>query len=483
MGSKWISTTLGDIAQNESGAVDGPFGSNLPASSYVVSGIPVIRGSNLSIGLTRFRSDDFVYVSEETFKKLKRSECLPEDILFTKKGTLGQTGIVPSDGKYSHYLLSSNQMRLRVDRNQALPDYVYYFVSSKRSLEKIKRESESTGVPKINLDYLKKFKITLPPLDEQRRIVHLLKVLDEKIELNRQMNETLEQMAQALFKSWFVDFGPVIDNALDAGNPIPEELEARAEQRKQLRDAEAQGEASAPSLPDEIRALFPSEFELTDEMGWIPKGWKIESINDATELIIDHRGKTPKKLGSDWCGYGYPAISAKNIKSGRLVNRDSIRFVDHDLYQKWMKDPIQPGDIALTSEAPLGELYYFSEKCDYLLSQRLYGLRADHEKCSGAYLYFWLKSDLAWQDLESRATGTTVVGIRQSELRKVKVLIPSANVMDCFSCQASAFLKRVEKQEQQIEQLEKIRDSLLPKLISGELQIPDAEQQIAEALS
>ena len=211
--SGWQNLTLGDIAEAEFGLVDGPFGSNLPASCYTVDGIPVVRGSNLSLGGVRFKIGNFVFVSEETAKSLARSICFPDDIIFTKKGTLGQTGIIPRDTKYSRFLLSSNQMKLTVSKDVADPLFVYYYVSSPARREKIVRESTASGVPKINVAYLRQFSIKLPPLNEQRAITRTLGGLDDKIELNRQMNRTLEAMAQALFKSWFVDFDPVTAKA------------------------------------------------------------------------------------------------------------------------------------------------------------------------------------------------------------------------------------------------------------------------------
>ncbi len=164
MAEEWKLCTLGTIADKHGyGLVDGPFGSNLPATLYTDHGIPVIRGSNLSLGITRFRADEFVYVSEKTAQQIERSLCRPDDIIFTKKGTLGQTGLVPSGGKYSLFLLSSNQMKLTVNRDLADPLFVYYFVSAPENVKKIIQDSESTGVPKTNIAYLRSFPISLPP--------------------------------------------------------------------------------------------------------------------------------------------------------------------------------------------------------------------------------------------------------------------------------------------------------------------------------
>src|SRR6516165_8813933 len=141
----WVETTLGAIAIGEHGLVDGPFGSNLPASAYTPNGVPVIRGSNLSLGGARFIDREFVFVSHDTALQLKRSMCGPGDIIFTKKGTIGQTGFVPLQGRFERYLLSSNQMKLSVDPAKADPLFVYYAVSSPAGREKIIRDASITG--------------------------------------------------------------------------------------------------------------------------------------------------------------------------------------------------------------------------------------------------------------------------------------------------------------------------------------------------
>ena len=356
------------------------------------------------------------------------------------------------------------------------------FVEYSFRLFKKRLQSEAIGSVQdnINLGTLSRLNIHLPALPEQKAIAHVLGSLDDKIGLNRQMNETLEAMAQALFKSWFVDFDPVIDNALAAGNPIPDALKDKAEQRQQLRDAEA-GQNNAPASAH--HAHFPNAFEFHEDMGWIPEGWEVCTLAEVTSVIIDHRGKTPKKLGGDWSESGYPAISAKNIKDNKLVRHDSIRFVDKEIYEKWMKVPLEKGDVAMTSEAPLGELYYFNSKIDYLLSQRLYGLRADKSKSSGAFLFHWLQSNIGASDLQNRATGTTVTGIRQSELRKVVILSPTSAILNKFDGFTNVYLEKIDSNDNSNLVLSKLRDTLLPKLLSGELRIPDAEKLIAESIS
>lgn len=147
------------------------------------------------------------------------------------------------------------------------------------------------------------------------------------------------------------------------------------------------------------------------------------TIDQATSLIIDHRGKTPKKLGADWTISGHRVISAQNIKGSRIDENDH-HYVDSRTYAKWMKVPLAAGDTLLTSEAPLGEVAYLQYDVDWVLGQRLYALRTEPSLAVGRFLFYALQSPLVRNDLESRATGTTVFGISQVELRKVQIPCP-----------------------------------------------------------
>ena len=147
-------------------------------------------------------------------------------------------------------------------------------------------------------------------------------------------------------------------------------------------------------------------------------------MGDIVNLVIDYRGKTPLKLGGSWSQNGYRALSAKNIKTGAIVNEDSIRFVDEELYRRWMKDEVQRGDIFVTSEAPFGQIYYWNSDEKIVLSQRLFCLRLSEEVCS-KFVYYYMITNTFQAELDGRATGTTVIGLRQPELLKCKINLPS----------------------------------------------------------
>lgn len=152
--------------------------------------------------------------------------------------------------------------------------------------------------------------------------------------------------------------------------------------------------------------------------------WKEYKLGDIVNLVIDYRGKTPLKLGGSWSQNGYRALSAKNIKTGAIVNEDSIRFVDEELYRRWMKDEVQRGDVFVTSEAPFGQIYYWNSDEKIVLSQRLFCLRLSEEVCS-KFVYYYMTTNTFQAELDGRATGTTVIGLRQPELLKCNINLPS----------------------------------------------------------
>ena len=475
MGSEWPLVKLGDYCcKIGSGAT--PKGGS---SVYLDSGdVCLIRSQN--IYNEGFDEGGLVYIDEIAATKLRNVVVEHNDILLNITGdSVARVCLVPD--AYLPARVNQHVAIIRPNVKHFDARFLRYFLASpKTQILLLNLSSAGATRNALTKSMIENFEVSKPSLDVQAFIANILQSLDNKIISNRQINQTLEQMAQTLFKSWFVDFDPAIDNALDAGFfeqdlAFSEELLRRVEVRKAVRESD-----NFKPLPEDIRQLFPDAFEECAEPalgvgGWMPKEWITTSLENVTSLIIDHRGKTPNKLGGEWSKKGYPAISAKNIKNGRLIRPDTIRYVDSKLYAKWMKDPLCAGDILMTSEAPVGELLYLVKDCEYLLSQRLYGIRANKEIISGSYLYFWLQTNIARADIDGRATGTTVVGIRQSELKQLKVMVPINAVVDVFSNLTDSYLKKAQSNEKQILELESLRDTLLPKLISGELSLSDVK--------
>ena len=203
----------------------------------------------------------------------------------------------------------------------------------------------------------------------------------------------------------------------------------------------------------------------------IPEGWEYLELGDLVLEIIDYRGKTPKKLGSDWSSSGIAALSALNVKNNQLVNLDKCKYVDENLYEKWMKSELRESDILLTSEAPLGEVCYLGTSRKFCLSQRLYAIRANPEVIKPSMLGFALLSPVVQGEILARQTGTTVFGIRQTALRKVPILIPPISLQEAAASTLDKNIAQKEVLLRQNQKLQAARDLLLPRLMNGEINV------------
>ena len=290
VGGEWRETTVDDIAASSRNAlVGGPFGSNLVSRDYVSEGVPVIRGQNMG---TRWVTGDFVFVTPKKAESLEANLARPGDIVLTQRGTLGQVSVVPSTS-FGRYLVSQSQMKVTVNRQIADPLFFYYVLSSSEQQDYVRRNAIQTGVPHTNLGILRSTPVPVPPLKEQRTVAHILGTLDDKIELNRRMNQTLEAMARALFKSWFVDFNPVRAKATlkhHHGNHSPLEGESHKPSRQATADAVGgsvwnveRARAYLDRMDPSVASLFPDSF-VDSELGPIPEGWEVVPLAEMIEL-------------------------------------------------------------------------------------------------------------------------------------------------------------------------------------------------------
>ncbi|HAE4073889.1 TPA_asm: restriction endonuclease subunit S, partial [Salmonella enterica subsp. enterica serovar Saintpaul] len=275
MESKWPEFRLDEITTL---IIDCPHST----PEWTDSGVIVLRSNNIRNGALDLANPSFT-TEEGYLDRIKRAIPTEDDIVLTREAPMGEVCIIPKGLKCC---LGQRMVLIRADKTQVIPEYLLYAIQSSYIQNQISwNEGTGTTVSNIRIPNIKALKIPLPSLNIQRGIVSNLLSVDKKISLNIATNQTLEQMSQTLFKSWFVDFDPVIDNALDAGNPIPEALQSRAELRQKVRNS-----ADFKPLPADIRAMFTAEFEET-ELGWMPKGWITTSFNDLIELI---GGGTPK---------------------------------------------------------------------------------------------------------------------------------------------------------------------------------------------
>jgi type I restriction enzyme, S subunit len=200
MKNNWKETTLGEIAEK---VAMGPFGSNIKVETFVDSGVPIVSGDHLR-GL-KLKDNHYNFISDEHAKRLKNSLVKRGDVIFTHAGNIGQVAYIPNNSKYETYIISQRQFFLRCDAEQAIPEYITYFFKTRIGQYKLLANANQVGVPSIArpTTYLKSITLSLPPLDEQKKIAGILGSLDDKIELLRKENETLEKLAQTLFRKYF----------------------------------------------------------------------------------------------------------------------------------------------------------------------------------------------------------------------------------------------------------------------------------------
>ena len=266
MGSDWKEVSLGEIGRVVTGKT--------PKTKVIEN-----FGHEIPFITPRDMDDQRIISETERYLSKVGSVSVKNSIIPANSISVSCIGSDMGKSAIAKYLSVTNQqINSIVVSDEFYYKFVYYNLSSRKA--EIRGLAGGSAQPILNKSDFSQIKMFVPPLTEQKAIAYILGSLDDKIELNRQMNGTLEAMAQALFKSWFVDFDPVIDNALAAGNAIPDEFAERAKQRKAIEKKDN----------SDIQNLFPDEFEFTEEMGWIPKGWSVQSFGDLLDSTI----------GGDW---------------------------------------------------------------------------------------------------------------------------------------------------------------------------------------
>ncbi|EGV2512582.1 restriction endonuclease subunit S, partial [Salmonella enterica] len=281
-----------------------------------------------------------------------------------------------------------------------------------------------------------------------------------KIKLNKELNHTLEQISQTLFKSWFVDFDPVIDNALDAGNPIPEALQSRAELRQKIRNS-----ADFKPLPADIRALFPAEFEET-ELGWMPKGWITTSFNDLIELI---GGGTPKTSVEEFWNGDIPWFSVVDApsESDVYVLTTEKKITIEGLNNSSAK-LLRKGTTIISARGTVGKCAMVA--VPMAMNQSCYGVIGKNN-ISDEYIYFQLKN--AVQTLQQMGHGSVFNTITRDTFKNIKVPFCNEELTNSYSLLVKNYFSKILNNNYQNIALTNLRDTLLPKLISGELSLED----------
>lgn len=438
MANDWINVQLQDVVSKLGDGLHG-------TPKYSENGeYYFINGNNLENGQIIFK-EKTKRVDHTQYLKYKK-ELNERTLLVSINGTIGNVAYYNGEkvilGKSACYF----NLKDDIDKG-----YVRYVLSGHYFQSYLNAFATGTTIQNVSLKSMREFSFPLPPIKEQKAIAHILGSLDDKIELNRQMNETLEAMAQALFKSWFVDFDPVIDNALAAGNAIPDEFIERAEQRKAI---EKKDNA-------DIQKLFPDEFEFTEDMGWIPKGWEVISFGDVSICFDRLRVPLSKK-------------QRESKKPGLIPYHGATSVMDY--INEWIFDDIylligEDGSVIKEDGSPFVQYIWgktWVNNHAHVL-QGKNGVGTEH-------LMLFMQS----QNLTAYVTGAVQLKINQGNMNRIPFLHAGGKINEEFTSVISPFYEKIRSATEENITLAKLRDTLLPKLMSGELRIPDADAMTKE---
>lgn len=405
----WSALRLVDIAAKKRWALNGgPFGSKLTTKHYTESGVPVIRGTNLSGG-ARFSFDDFVWVSEEKADELLPNNAHPGDLVFTQRGTIGQVGLIPLDAPFARFVISQSQMKLTPDPAIADALFLYYYFVSPATVKNIQNLAFAAGVPHINLEILREFEVTLPPLSAQRRIANILSAYDGLIENSQRRIKILETMARALYREWFVDFR------------FP-------------------GHESHPLV--------------ASPHGTIPRGWEVRKLSEIAENFDRLRKPLSKMQRAGMQGV-YPYYGAAKV----------FDYINDFIFDGEYLLMAEDGSVITTERRPVLQLV----NGRFWPNNHTHVLRGKWP-FSTHFLYLGLSA----VDISPYITGAAQPKITQENMNRIPFPCGPQVLHEAFNRLVEPMIRQCQVLRRHIENLLRTRDLLLPRLLSGQVNLEAA---------
>jgi type I restriction enzyme S subunit len=437
----WRYTTLGDVVDIKHGfAFRGEFIRDRPVGDVLLT------PGNFAIG-GGFKGDKLKYYDGPVPEEFVLQ---PGDLLVTmtdlskNADTLGFPACIPTSRGEGRYLHNQRLGKVIVkDTSSVSPRYIYYLLCGRSYRHEVLAGATGTTVKHTSPERIKRFRFLLPSLPEQLAIAHILGALDDKIDLNRRMNETLEAMAQALFKSWFIDFDPV----------------------------HAKVEGRDPRLPPDVAALFPVSLE-DSELGQIPRGWEVKAIGDLANVV---GGGTPStKEPKYWSGGSYLWATPKDLSDLSFpILVDTAKHVTDVGLLQISSGLLPTGTVLLSSRAPIG--YLAIAERPTAINQGFIAM-LPKENVSNMFLLLW--AEAAHDDILSRANGSTFLEINKSNFRPIPLVAPTPDIMAAFDREARRLYDRIAVNVRESDTLATLRDALLPRLLSGRLRVGSVEQLV-----
>jgi type I restriction enzyme S subunit len=424
--NSWQKLHVIDLKANKKHALNGgPFGSNLVTKDYVDDGVPVIRGCNLPMD-ARFSLEDLVFVSEEKADELLPNNAHPGDLVFTQRGTLGQVGLIPLTSKYKRFVISQSQMKLTIDEDKADRLFLYYYFRTPETVQRIHNVSFSSGVPHINLETLRAFEVTLPPLSVQCKIASILSAYDDLIENNTRRIKILEEMAQTIYREWFVEF-------------------------------------RAPNV--ELRKATPEEKKLTGK-NVFPKGWEIVRLGEVAEE--KRRGVNPSAIGQDTPYFGLEHLPRNSIALSdwgfaREVKSTKLAFQKREILFGKIRPYFHKVGVAPLDGVCSSDTIVIVPK----------------QKIFFGIVLGCVSSEEFVKHATQTSQGTKMPRANWDVLVKYPVVKPGQETLTNFDRLVGNIVDLIINTIFRNRNLRRTRDLLLPKLMSGEIQIENVEVRMS----
>ena len=444
MANEWPTTKIGDVCLRVTKGTTPTTG----GGAFTDRGIAFIKVEAITES-GGFLPEKFAFIDTETDEKLARSRLQEKDILFTIAGTIGRVAQVTND------ILPANTNQavaiVRPNPDLIFPRFLYYVLRDSKRIQLAQSRVVQSVQANFSLGELSAVELPLPPQEEQRAIAHILGTLDDRIELNRRTNETLEAMARALFKAWFVDF-----------EPVRAKMEGRWQRGQSL-----------PGLPAHLYDLFPDRL-VESELGEIPEGWEMEPLSKLLTII---GGGTPKTSIEDYWGGEIPWFSVVDTPPASNV---FVVATEKNITAQGLAGSsarlIPKGTTIISARGTVGNLAIAG--CDMTFNQSCYGLRGTG---GGGDYFVYLTSQQMVDQLKSMAHGSVFSTITRQTFEAIQRPVPPPGVLTAFEGLVRGWFDAILSSVVESRTLAQLRDTLLPKLISGELRVQDAERVFEEA--
>ncbi len=465
----WHETVLGDLIDITHGfAFKGRFICDEPQRDVLLT------PGNFAIG-GGFKADKFKYYCGPVPDDFVLSEgdlIVSMTDLSKQSDTLGYPAFVPECREGKRYLHNQRLGKVSVKNSGTDARYIYYVMCGVDYRHEVLAGATGTTVKHTSPGRVKQFRFLLPPLPEQRAIAHILGTLDDKIELNRRMNETLEAMARALFKSWFVDFDPVRAKAALRNHAA---LEGKPANQRGSDWSVERARAYLDRMDPEIAALFPDRF-VDSELGEIPAGWEVSTIGQEVDVV---GGSTPStKVSSFWNGAINWATPKDLASLNSPVLMDTSRKITESGLAKISPGLLPRGTVLLSSRAPIG--YLAIADIPVAINQGFIAMKCQG-RLSAVYVWIWTAANMG--AILENANGSTFQEISKRNFRPLPVIVPSEPIRQNYNQLAQPLYNRIVMNDRQSCALASLRDALLPKLISGDLRVRNTEQFVSRISS